>query len=277
MAWTERETATSAVAQGADFLVSGYGIPVDAGHWNELGKGLNLIQRCGSGLRQAPKVKAKAAFLFPRTQCIQLQEEYWNVALSYELFLRGVRRIGHPARGTGCRRRDGRLSDPLPVRREAAARRGRCADCVVRQEGRCGHRRLRAATRAAQGADGHAVAAVRRGVGRDEPRAARGPLAGAPRPQARLCAPAGARAGRDGVGVGEGAGRNGQFHRCQPARVPRDRRRRCSEDVERSAGAHPAQKAARARPGCSGFVSKTATSGRGLRTTQTRANSSADC
>ena len=88
MAWAERETATSAVAQGADFLVSGFGIPIDAGHWDELGKGLNLIQRCGPGLRQAPKLKAKAAFLFPRTQCIQTQEEYWNVALAYELFLR---------------------------------------------------------------------------------------------------------------------------------------------------------------------------------------------
>ncbi len=88
MNWLERETATTAVAQGSDFLIFGFGIPQDAGHWRELGKGLNLIQRCGSSLRQAPKVKAKAAFLFPRTQCIQLQEEYWNVGLSFELFLR---------------------------------------------------------------------------------------------------------------------------------------------------------------------------------------------
>ncbi len=86
--WLERETATTAVAQGSDFLIFGWGIPQDSGHWRELGKGLNLIQRCGPGLRQAPKVKAKAAFLFPRTQCIQLQEEYWNVGLSFELFLR---------------------------------------------------------------------------------------------------------------------------------------------------------------------------------------------
>ena len=88
MTWLERETATTAVAQGADFLIFGLGIPQDAGHWRELGKGLNLIQRCGPGLLRAPKVKAKAAFLFPRTQCVQLQEEYWNVGLSFELFLR---------------------------------------------------------------------------------------------------------------------------------------------------------------------------------------------
>ena len=36
----------------------------------------------------APKIKAKACMLFPRTQYIQLQQEYFNVGLSFELFLR---------------------------------------------------------------------------------------------------------------------------------------------------------------------------------------------
>jgi len=86
--WAERETSTTAVAQGSNFILSGYEIPEDARHWEELGKGLRLIHKAGPGLLQAPKVKAKACFLFPRTQYIQLQEEYWNVALSFELFLR---------------------------------------------------------------------------------------------------------------------------------------------------------------------------------------------
>ena len=33
-------------------------------------------------------MKARACMLFPRTQFIQVQEEYFNVGLSYELFLR---------------------------------------------------------------------------------------------------------------------------------------------------------------------------------------------
>lgn len=86
--WAERETSTTAVAQGCNFILSGYGIPEDARHWEGLGEGLRLIHKAGPGLLEAPKVKAKACFLFPRTQYIQLQEEYWNVGLSYELFLR---------------------------------------------------------------------------------------------------------------------------------------------------------------------------------------------
>jgi len=86
--WTERETVFTAVAQGANFLISGYNIPEDVRHWESLGEGLRVLQKAGSGLLKAPKKKAKACFLFPRTQYIQLQEEYWNVGLSYELFLR---------------------------------------------------------------------------------------------------------------------------------------------------------------------------------------------
>ncbi|MDY0167463.1 MAG: hypothetical protein RBS80_13020 [Thermoguttaceae bacterium] len=86
--WAEREMSTTAVAQGADFLLTGWGVPNDPRHWESLGQGLRLIQKAGGRLSAAPKVKAKACMLFPRTQYVQLQEEYFNVGLSFELFLR---------------------------------------------------------------------------------------------------------------------------------------------------------------------------------------------
>jgi hypothetical protein len=86
--WAERETSATAVAQGADFILTGLNVPADPRHWDELGQGLRLIQAAGSALLDAPRTKAQACFLFPRTQYLQLQEEFWNVGLSYELFLR---------------------------------------------------------------------------------------------------------------------------------------------------------------------------------------------
>ena len=47
-----------------------------------------MIQRAGRRLLGMPKLKARACMLFPRTQIVQMQEEYFNVGLSYELFLR---------------------------------------------------------------------------------------------------------------------------------------------------------------------------------------------
>ena len=88
MHWSEREMSLTAVAQGADYLITGYKIPVDALHWESLGAGLRLLQKAGGRLLSAPKVKAKACMLFPRTQYVQLQHEYFNVGLSFELFLR---------------------------------------------------------------------------------------------------------------------------------------------------------------------------------------------
>ena len=86
--WSEREMSATAVAQGANYLLTGYNVPADARHWDSFGEGLRLIQRTGGGLLDMPKLKARACMLFPRTQMIQLQEEYFNVGLSYELFLR---------------------------------------------------------------------------------------------------------------------------------------------------------------------------------------------
>ena len=88
MHWTEREMSMTAVAAGANYLLTGYGIPTDAGHWESFGKGLRLIQKAGGRLLAAPKVKAKACMLFPRSHYIQLQEEYFDVGLSFELFVR---------------------------------------------------------------------------------------------------------------------------------------------------------------------------------------------
>ena len=88
MHWSECEMSMTAVAQGADYLLTGYKIPVDAGHWESMGKGLRLLQKAGARLLQTPKVKAKACMLWPRTQYIQMQQEYFNVGLSFELFLR---------------------------------------------------------------------------------------------------------------------------------------------------------------------------------------------
>jgi len=86
--WAERELAYTAIAHGAHFLVTGFGIPEDARHWDGFGRAMEVVQRAGPGLLAAPKVKAKACFLFPRTQYLQLQEEYFNVGVSFELFLR---------------------------------------------------------------------------------------------------------------------------------------------------------------------------------------------
>lgn len=88
MHWSEREMTATAVAAGANYLLSGYKIPVDPKHWESLGEGLRLIQKTGGRLLNAPKLKANACMLFPRTQYVQLQEEYFNVGLSFELFLR---------------------------------------------------------------------------------------------------------------------------------------------------------------------------------------------
>lgn len=86
--WSEREMSTTAVAQGANFLLTGFKIPTDSRHWDAFGEGLRLIQRAGGKLLDMPKLKARACMLFPRTQMIQTQQEYFNAGLSYELFLR---------------------------------------------------------------------------------------------------------------------------------------------------------------------------------------------
>jgi len=87
--WAEAETTFTALAQGANFLISGYKVPEDKQHWDTLGNGLRALQDA-PGLLSCPKKRAQACFLFPRTQYLQLQQEYWNVAAGYELFLEAL-------------------------------------------------------------------------------------------------------------------------------------------------------------------------------------------
>ncbi|MCW3092913.1 MAG: hypothetical protein JWP81_3982 [Ferruginibacter sp.] len=91
--WSEREMAYTAIAQGSDFIISpsnysGTNTPIETKHWETYGKAMAIIRKAGPGLLKAPRLKAKACFIFPRTQYLQLQEEYFNVGLSFELFLR---------------------------------------------------------------------------------------------------------------------------------------------------------------------------------------------
>jgi hypothetical protein len=86
--WMEREMAYTAVANGADFLIGGIGIPIDQHHWDDFGQSMRVLAKVGAQVLKAPKIRARAAMLFPRTQMLVLQEEYWNVAQSYEAFLR---------------------------------------------------------------------------------------------------------------------------------------------------------------------------------------------
>ncbi len=86
--WGERELAYTAIANGSNFIITGLNIPQDARHWDDLGKGLRAIQKVGAEILAAPKVKSRAAFLFPRSQYVQLNEEYFNVGLTFELCMR---------------------------------------------------------------------------------------------------------------------------------------------------------------------------------------------
>lgn len=91
--WSEREVLYTAIAGGADYIISpsdymGHNLPVDKNHWDEYGRGMRIIQKEGAAIVDAPKMKANVCFLFPRTQYLLTQEEYYNVGLSYELFLR---------------------------------------------------------------------------------------------------------------------------------------------------------------------------------------------
>lgn len=86
--WGERELALTAIAHGANYLVTGLNVPADARHWEDFGEGMRLVQKAGPGLLRAQRVPARTAFVFPRSQYLQLQEECFNVGLAFELVLR---------------------------------------------------------------------------------------------------------------------------------------------------------------------------------------------
>jgi len=83
--WGERELAYTAIANGANSIITGINIPQDAHHWDDFGKGMRAIQKVGAEILAAPKMKSRACFLFPRSQYVQLNEEYFNVGLTFEL------------------------------------------------------------------------------------------------------------------------------------------------------------------------------------------------
>ena len=86
--WGERELAYTAIANGANFIITGINIPQEARHWDDFGKGMRAIQKVGAEILAAPKVKSRACFLFPRSQYVQMNEEYFNVGLTFELCMR---------------------------------------------------------------------------------------------------------------------------------------------------------------------------------------------
>lgn len=86
--WGERELAYTAIGNGCNYLITGINIPSEAKHWDDLGKGMRAIQKIGSEILAASKIKSRACFLFPRSQYVQMNEEYFNVGLTYELCLR---------------------------------------------------------------------------------------------------------------------------------------------------------------------------------------------
>ena len=86
--WGEREMAYTAIGNGCNYLITGINIPQEAKHWDDLGKGMRAVQKIGSEILAAPKIKSRACFLFPRSQYVQMNEEYFNVGLTFELCLR---------------------------------------------------------------------------------------------------------------------------------------------------------------------------------------------
>ena len=86
--WSPRELSYTAIAHGCDHLTTGFGIAEDPKWWQTMGETMREVQALAPVLLRSRKRKARACYVFPRTQHITLQEEYWNVGVAYELFLR---------------------------------------------------------------------------------------------------------------------------------------------------------------------------------------------
>ena len=86
--WMEREVAYTAIAGGSDYLLTFINAPSDARHWDDFGEAMTTVQKVGGSLLETERPRAKACFLFPRTQHVLLNQEYFNVAMTYELCLR---------------------------------------------------------------------------------------------------------------------------------------------------------------------------------------------
>lgn len=86
--WSPRELTYTAIGQGCDYLNTFWGIPEDPRWWAEYGRVMNEVRACGPLIARSRRRPARACFIFPRTQHLLLQEEYWNVMVAYEAFLR---------------------------------------------------------------------------------------------------------------------------------------------------------------------------------------------
>jgi len=85
--WSPRELTYTALGHGCDYLNTFWGIPEDERWWKEYGQVMNEVKSIAPLLARSRRRPARACFIFPRTQHLLLQEEYWNVMVAYEAFL----------------------------------------------------------------------------------------------------------------------------------------------------------------------------------------------
>lgn len=86
--WSPRELTYTALAAGCDYLNTFWGIPEDPRWWETYRGVMREVKAIAPLLTRSRVPRAKAAFLFPRTQHVLLQEEYWNVMVALEAFRR---------------------------------------------------------------------------------------------------------------------------------------------------------------------------------------------
>jgi hypothetical protein len=84
--WSPRELTYTALAAGCDYLNTFWGIPEDPAWWETYRGTMKEVRNLAPLLTRSRVPRAKAAFLFPRTQNVLLQEEYWNVMVALEAF-----------------------------------------------------------------------------------------------------------------------------------------------------------------------------------------------
>ncbi len=84
--WSPRELTYTALAAGCDYLNTFWGVPEDAQWWETYRSTMNEVKGLAPLLTRSRVPRARAAFLFPRTQHVLLQEEYWNVMVALEAF-----------------------------------------------------------------------------------------------------------------------------------------------------------------------------------------------
>jgi len=84
--WSPRELTYTALAAGCDYLNTFWGIPADPAWWETYRRTMLEVRSVAPLLTRSRVPRAPAAFLFPRTQHVLLQEEYWNVMVALEAF-----------------------------------------------------------------------------------------------------------------------------------------------------------------------------------------------